>query len=96
MKKNYFIFASSFLFNVGMNILNFSLVYRLVDWFGFNPGQIGSFIGLGMLFFFLGCNLYHRFGSAFDPAKIFPVSVALVFLASIPLGFAPGLLLWPG
>jgi len=88
MKKNYYIFASSFFFNVGMNILSFSLIYRLVDRFAFNPGQIGFFIGLGMLFFFLGCNLYHRFGSAFDPAKVYPVSVLLIFLASIPLGLA--------
>ena len=35
----------------------------------------------------MGCNLYHRFGSAFIPVKVFNVSAVLVFLASVPLGY---------
>jgi len=72
---------------MGHNTLNFSLIYRLTDMFSFNPGQVGTFIALGQLFYFLGCTIYHRFGSAANPAKIIPFSSAVVLLASIPLGF---------
>ena len=41
----------------------------------------------GQLFYFLGCTLYHRFGSATHPSKIIPVASMVVLLASIPLGF---------
>jgi len=70
-----------------LNILNLSLIYRLADRFFFNPAQIGTYIALGQVFYFLGCNLYHRFGSAFNPVKVFSVSASIVFLVSIPLGF---------
>ena len=89
MKKNYYIFACSFFFSLGGNILGLSLIYRLTDRFSFSPGQIGSFVAMGQLFYFLGCNLYHRFGSIVNPIKIFPVAAAVVFAASIPVGFAP-------
>ena len=72
---------------MGHNILNFSLIYRLTDMFSFNPGQVGAFMALGQLFYFLGCAIYHRFGSSANPAKIIPFSSAVVLLASIPLGF---------
>ena len=88
MKKQYFVLACSFFFCLGGNILNFSLVYRLADRFTFTPGQIGAFIALGQLFYFSGCNLYHRFGSAMNPGRIFPAAAAVVFLTSIPLGHA--------
>jgi predicted MFS family arabinose efflux permease len=85
LKKSYFIFACSFFFSLGGNILSFSLVYLLTDRFAFVPGQVGSFVALGSLFYFLGCNLYHRFGSAGNPAKIVPLSAGVVFLASLTL-----------
>ena len=88
IKKNYYIFACTFFFSTGTNILNFSLVYRLNDKFSFTPGKIGAYMALGQLFYFLGCNLYRRFGSAFNPARIFPFATVIVFLVSIPLGFA--------
>lgn len=88
MKKHYFVLACSFFFGLGGNVLNFSLVYRLTDQFSFSPAQIGSFIALGQVFYFIGCNLYHRFGSAMNPGKVFPVSALVVFLASLPLGHA--------
>ena len=83
MKKLYFAYGCSFFFSLGSNILGFSMIYRLTDWFSFTPGQIGAFIAIGQFFYFLGCNLYHRFGSAFDPIKIFPVATVVAFLASI-------------
>ena len=88
MKKHYFVLACSFFFCLGGNILGFSMIFRLTDRLSFTPGQIGSYIALGQLFYFLGCNLYHRFGSAFNPARIFPFAAVLVFLASVLLGFA--------
>jgi MFS family permease len=87
MKKHFFLFVCSFFFAMGNNILNFSLIFRLTDNFHFNPGQVGTFMAYGLIFYFLGCNLYHRIGSAFNPARILPVSAGVVFLASIPLGF---------
>ena len=88
MKRNYFVYACSFFFSLGANILGLSMVYSLTDRFSFNPGQIGSFVALGQLFYFLGCNLYQHFGYVLNPAKVFPVAAAIVFIASIPLGFA--------
>jgi predicted MFS family arabinose efflux permease len=85
MRKQYFVFAAAFFFALGGTILGFSLIYRLTDTFSFDPGQIGTFIALGQVAFFLGCNLYHRFGSALDPLRIFPVSSIAVFFASILL-----------
>lgn len=88
MKKQYFIFGSSFFFSLGTNIMGFSLIFRLTDRLFFTPGQIGVYIALGQFFYFIGCNLYHRFGSAFEPIKIFPAAAVVIFLASIPIGFA--------
>jgi len=88
IKKHYFVFACTFFFSLGTNILNFSLIYRLVDRFSFSPGQIGAYLALGQLFYFLGCNLYRRFASSLNPARIFPFAVVVVFLVSILLGFA--------
>jgi predicted MFS family arabinose efflux permease len=85
MKKHHIMFACSFFVSLGQNILNFSMIYYLVDSFSFSTGQTGLFIASGQLFYFLGCTLYHRFGSSFNPLKILPFSAALVFLASIPL-----------
>jgi predicted MFS family arabinose efflux permease len=87
MKKHLFLFACSFFFALGHNILNFSMIYRLIDSFSFSPGQIGAYIAFGQIFYFLGCTLYHRFGSTVNPAKILPFATTAVFLASIPLGF---------
>jgi len=86
-EKHHPMFVCSFFFALGLNFLNFSLIYRLTDSFSFSTGQIGRYIALGQLFYFLGCSLYHRFGSAVHPSKILPVSVVTVFLASIPLGY---------
>ena len=86
MKKQYYIFAGAFFFSLGGNILNFSLIYRLADWFSFSPGKIGAFIALGQIFYFLGCNLYHRFGSLINPVRVFTVSASVIFIASFPLG----------
>jgi len=88
IKKSYFLFTSTFFYSLAGNVLNFSLVYRLADRFDFNPGQVGVFLALGQLFYFTGCNLYYRFGSAFNPAKVVPVSAAMVLLVSFPLGYA--------
>jgi predicted MFS family arabinose efflux permease len=88
IKKSYFLFVSTFFYSLAGNVLNFSLVYRLADRFGFNPGQVGVFLALGQLFYFTGCNLYHRFGSALNPAKVVPVSAAIAFVLSFPLGYA--------
>ena len=87
IKKNHFIFACAFFFSLGSNILSLSLIYRLADWFSFSPGKIGAFVALGQVFYFLGCNLYHRFGSAFNPVKAFSASAVIIFLVLIPLGF---------
>jgi len=88
IKKSYFLFASTFFYSLAGNVLNFSLVYRLTDRFSFSSGQVGVFIALGQLFYFVGCNLYFRIGSAFNPAKVVPVSAAIALLASFPLGYA--------
>ena len=87
MKKSHFIFSCAFFFSLGSNILSLSLIYRLTDWFSFNPGKIGAFVALGQVFYFIGCNLYHRIGSAFNPVKTFSVAAVIVFLAVLPLGF---------
>ena len=88
IKKSYFLFVSTFFYSLAGNVLNFSLVYRLTDRFDFSPGQVGVFLALGQLFYFTGCNLYYRFGSAFDPSRVVPVSAALALLVSFPLGYA--------
>ena len=88
MKKQYYVFACSFFFSLGSNILGFSLIYRLTDRLAFSPGQIGRYMALGQLFFFIGCNLYHRFGSGFNPLKVFSCSALMVFLCSLVLSFA--------
>jgi predicted MFS family arabinose efflux permease len=88
IKKSHFLFASTFFYSLAGNVLNFSLVYRLADRFDFNPGQVGVFLALGQLFYFGGCNLYHRFGSAFNPAKVVPVAAGMALLVSFPLGYA--------
>ena len=72
---------------MGHNTLNFSLIYRLVDTFSFSPGQVGVFIAIGQISYFLGCTLYHRFGSTASPVTIIPAASIVVLLASIPLGF---------
>ena len=87
MKKYHFIYACSFFYIFGHNVLNFSLIYRLRDMFSFSTGQIGAYIAFGNFFFFLGCIIYYRFGTAFNPSKILPISTTAVFLASIPLGY---------
>jgi predicted MFS family arabinose efflux permease len=87
MKKNYFVFASSFFFSLAGNMQSFSLIYRLADWYSFNAGQIGIFIALGQFSYFLGCNVYHRFGSSLNPAKAFTAASVTVLLAALPLGF---------
>jgi len=88
IKKSYFLFGSTFFYSLAGNVLNFSLVYRLTDRFDFGAGQVGVFLALGQLFYFTGCNLYYRFGSALNPAKVVPVSAALALLVSFPLGYA--------
>ena len=85
MKKSRFIFACSFFFALGGNILTFSIIYRLSDWFSFSTGQVGTFIAFGQIAFFLGCNIYYRIGSYFDPARVFSATAIVVLLASIPL-----------
>ena len=87
MKKHFYIFICSFFFSLGANILGFSMIFRLSDKFMFNTGQIGTFIALGNLFYFLGCNLYHRFVYVFNPVKVFTASTVVVFFASLPIGF---------
>jgi predicted MFS family arabinose efflux permease len=88
MKKRHFIFVCIFFYGLGLNVLNFSMVYRLADQFSFNPGEIGNYMALGQLFYFLGCILYYRFGSLFSPAPVLSLFVTIIFLASIPLGHA--------
>ena len=88
MKKQQLVFASTFLFALGGNTLSLSLVFRLTDQFAFNPGQVGVYMALGQLSYFIGCNLYRRLASSIEPANVFPKAVVLVFLASVPLGFA--------
>jgi MFS family permease len=87
IKKNHFVFVCSFFFCLGGTILNFSLIYRLTDRFSFSPGQIGTYLALGQLFYFFGCNLYHRFGSTINPAKIFTAASVLVFFSALLLTF---------
>ena len=87
MKKNYYLFTCSFFFSLGNNILGFSLIFRLADWYSFSAGQIGTFIALGQLCYFLGCNLYHRFGSLYDPVKILTFASIVVFCSVLPLSF---------
>ena len=88
LKPFHFLFACTFFFCLGGVLLNFSLVYHLADRFFFTPGQIGTYLALGNLFYFVGTTFYLRIGSKFNPAKIFPVAAGLVFLASIPIGYA--------
>ncbi|MCL2093950.1 MAG: MFS transporter [Treponema sp.] len=85
MKKYYPLFAGAFFFVLGGTVLGFSLIYGLTDWFSFNPAQIGSFMALGQVAFFLGCTLYHKLGSHVHPIKTFSVSSALVFIAALLL-----------
>ena len=68
-------------------MLGFSMIYRLTDRFSFSPAQIGTYLALGQFFYFLGCNLYHRFGYAYNPVRIFSAAAALVFLAALPMSF---------
>ena len=87
MKKYHYLFAFAFFLALGLSIMAFSLIFRLADRFFFNPGQIGIFIALGQVFYFIGLFLYYRFGSVFNPIKVFSVSSVIIFLATIPLIF---------
>ena len=88
MKKQHYVYACSFFYALGGNILNLTLVFHLADRFGFSPAQIGIYFALGQFSFFMGCNLYHRFGAALDPIRVFPFAALVAFLASLPLGLA--------
>ncbi|MCL2007685.1 MAG: MFS transporter [Treponema sp.] len=73
---------------MGEVTMGFSLVYRLTDWLSFSPGQVGTFMALGSLTYFLGSNLYLVLGSKFNPAIVLPIAVGVVLLTSFPLGYA--------
>ena len=88
IKKNYYIYICAFIFCLGGTILGFSLIFRLADRFAFNPGQIGTYLALGQFCYFIGCNLYHRFGSSANPAKMFSAASVIVFLSSLVLTLA--------
>jgi predicted MFS family arabinose efflux permease len=88
MKKQYFVFACSFFFTLGSNILGFSMIYRLTDRLAFNPGQVGRYMALGQIFFFIGCNIYHRFGSSFNPLRVFTSSALVALLCALFVSFA--------
>jgi predicted MFS family arabinose efflux permease len=90
---NGLLFTGSFFFSLSSNILSFSLVYLLTDRFGFNPGQVGTCLALGSLCYFLGCNLYHRFGTTASPPRTIAAAVTLVFACSIVLGHSRNSLL---
>jgi predicted MFS family arabinose efflux permease len=83
---NGLLFTGSFFFSLSSNILSFSLVYLLTDRFGFHPGQVGTCLALGSFCYFLGCNLYHRFGTAASPPRLLTTAVTLVFVSSLVLG----------
>jgi DHA1 family multidrug resistance protein-like MFS transporter/DHA1 family quinolone resistance protein-like MFS transporter len=83
--RNRLLFGASFFFSLSGNILSFSLVYLLTDRFSLDPGQVGIYLALGFLSYFLCCNLYHRFGTAVSPARILPAAVAVVFLSALAL-----------
>jgi DHA1 family multidrug resistance protein-like MFS transporter/DHA1 family quinolone resistance protein-like MFS transporter len=83
--RNRLLFAASFFFSFSGSILGFSLVYLLTDRFGLNPGQVGTYLALGFLSYFLCCNLYHFFGTAVSPTRIIPAAVAVVLLSSLAL-----------
>ncbi|GHU17681.1 hypothetical protein FACS1894163_08880 [Spirochaetia bacterium] len=88
MKKNHFLFACSFFFSLALNILGFSLVYLLTDRFAFKSGQIGSYVAMGSVSYFLSCNLYNRFGFQGRPERIIPAAVFVTLISSIVLGQA--------
>ena len=87
VKNHHFLFACSFFFCLGGSVLSFTLVYHLTDLLSFSPKQIGAYLASGSLFYFIGTNLYLRFGSKLDPARVFPVAAIIAFFTSIPLGF---------
>jgi DHA1 family multidrug resistance protein-like MFS transporter/DHA1 family quinolone resistance protein-like MFS transporter len=91
--RNGLLFGASFLFSFSFSVLSFSLVYLLTDRFGLNSGQMGTYLALGFLSYFLCCNLYHRFGTAVSPARIIPVAAAVVLLSSLVLSQARSSLL---
>jgi predicted MFS family arabinose efflux permease len=91
--RNTLLFAASFFFSLSGNILNFSLVYLLTDRFGLNPGQVGTYVAMGSLSYFLCCNLYHRFGTAVSPGRIIPTAVGVVFISALALSLAGSSLL---
>jgi predicted MFS family arabinose efflux permease len=86
--RNGLLFAASFFFSLSGSILSFSLVYLLTDRFSLNPGQVGTYVALGFLSYFLCCHLYHRFGTAASPCRIIPAAVAVVFISALALSLA--------
>jgi DHA1 family multidrug resistance protein-like MFS transporter/DHA1 family quinolone resistance protein-like MFS transporter len=91
--RNGLLFGASFFFSFSGSVLSFSLVYLLTDRFGLNSGQVGTYLALGFLGYFLCCNLYHRFGTAVSPARIIPAATAVVLLSSLVLSQARSSLL---
>ncbi len=51
---------ASFLANIGIGILNFSLVFYTKDFFHASPGEIGWMSSLWALFYFAGCFVLRR------------------------------------
>ncbi|MDR2785812.1 MAG: MFS transporter [Treponema sp.] len=91
--RNGLLFGASFLFSLSGNMLSFSLVYLLTDRFSLNPGQVGAYLAMGSLSYFLCCNLYHHFGTAVSPTRIIPAATAVVFLSSLAVSQAGSSLL---
>lgn len=68
MLLNLLLYAS-FLANIGIGILNFSLVFYMRDLFGAGSAQIGLLSSLWALSYLLGCFILHRLSGKIGPKR---------------------------
>ncbi len=68
MLLNLLLYAS-FLANIGIGILNFSLVFYTKDLFHATPGEIGWMSSLWALFYFIGCFILRKISTRLGPKR---------------------------
>lgn len=92
LRRNTFLFASTFVFSLAINILVFSLVYLLVDKFAMTSGRVGIYLALGYGSYFLGCGLYQRLEGRITAARGIPAAAAACLVFLVLLWWTPNAL----
>ncbi len=101
---------ASFLANIGIGILNFSLVFYMRDLFGASSAQIGLLSSLWALSYLVGCFSLHRISGKMGPKRslslaafgmalfslfiLYSTSIYMLYVCSSLFGFITALF-WP-